>query len=229
MDKWGEIDEPRSEQEEMWGGDISDNGEGEEGREELKTEYTFEQKMHSSESNTCGELIVEDPNNKDEVRKAMASLSPIERIKININKIIRTFKENDIFELTSEQRNEICNFVDDVNVYNVNPVFLNPLAFVLGYFVFKKNIIIMPYERETSEEIKRRIKRTKDETEINETEEEKERRKVREKKTANFFKVFGKAEKGFPKLQEMNSIAGDYAVYAPDVIRYGQLWTKSLV
>ena len=234
MDKWGEIDEPLSE-EDMWGGDISDRDDDERGGEggDYKTEVTFDQKMHSSEINTCGSLIMEEPGKKDDYRKAMAALSPIERIKMSINKIIYTFKEEGVIELSSNQRNKICNSVDNVSTYDMNPIFLNPLAFLLGYLVCRKNIMITDDEKETPEEIerhmKRRIKESKGKKiseEEKETKDEEKRRRVREKKAAKFFELFGNVQDSFQRLQEMNNIAGEYAVYAPDVIRYGQLWLK---
>jgi hypothetical protein len=224
MDQWGEIDEPQSGADDVWGGDISDHN------DEFKTEVTFEQKMQSSETNTCGSLIIEEPGKKDEFRKAMAALGPIERIKMNINKIIHNFKENGIIDLSPNQRNQICNSVDEVSQYDMNPMFLNPLAFVLGYIVCRKNVMITDDERETSEEKKRQIKRrskgTKISEEEKETKEEKKRQKVREKKAEKFSELFGNVKDEFATLQQMNEIAGEYAVYAPDVIRYGQLWLK---
>ena len=100
--------------------------------EEQQYEATFEQQIHSSEQNDCGNIVLM-PGKEDEYRKAISELDPPDRLKHFIGTIVYSLNDNNIIEISSKERNEICRSVDNLRNVNTQAKYVNPLAYVLGY------------------------------------------------------------------------------------------------
>lgn len=123
--------------------DLSDGeegGEGEEreweydGIEEPVMEASFEQLQHSSIADECGGFpIILSENKMSDLNKAIKKLSsdPEERFKRHISAIAYSMSESGILNLTVDERNRICRCAG----YLDNVKYLNPTAFILGFFV----------------------------------------------------------------------------------------------
>tara|TARA_B110000908_G_C10089587_1_gene373387 strand:- start:23 stop:619 length:597 start_codon:yes stop_codon:yes gene_type:complete len=122
----------------MWGGDVSD-----EPRDDGPImEATFDQQVHSSEQNDCGALIVKEPGKEDEYRKAMSQLDPVDRLKQLIGSIVYSLNDNNVLDVSSQERNEICRSVDNLGSVNLHAKYVSPLAYVLGYVAFHQGLMI---------------------------------------------------------------------------------------
>lgn len=119
-----------------------DEYEYEDEHEEQQYEATFEQQIHSSEQNDCGIVIVKEPGKEDEYRKAISQLDPVDRLKQLIGSIVYSLNDNNIIEISSKERNEICRSVNNLRNVNTRANYVNPLAYVLGYVAYHKNLMI---------------------------------------------------------------------------------------
>jgi hypothetical protein len=143
MDNWGEYDiQTDQSNSDTWNGNESDGSDGSDGNEQ-QFETTFDQQLNSSEQNDCGPLIVKEPGKENEYRKAMAQLDPIERLKQFIGGIVFYLNKNNIFDISSDERNIICRSVDNLNIYNIQAKYVNPLGYILGYVAYNKGFMIV--------------------------------------------------------------------------------------
>jgi hypothetical protein len=206
MDDWGDIDNPEdNDNDEMWGGDISDG----EQDDDQRFETTFEQEQGAMSSKdvarSCGDPIPFHikPGTK-EYAQAIASKTPLERFKLEVDYVSRLLTEtgNNSLMLSVKDRDTMCEKAN--NTFNIDPKYLNALAYILGYIVYRKDGII---KIEDSNEIK--------------------------KKKVNIIRdIIGIPGDNFSELKLINDDASrarssnSFAVYPADVIRYSQLWEK---
>ena len=137
MEYWDEygIDNPeQSDDNGIWADEFSDT--------EQLFEPTFEQKVHSSEQNECGPLIIKEPGKEDEYRKAISQLDPNDRLKQQIGSIVRALNEENFIIISSNERNDICRSVDNLSIVNIQAKYINPLAYVLGYVAYHRGFML---------------------------------------------------------------------------------------
>ena len=159
--------------------------------DDLILEHTWEDQQTALISkdfaDECGSMPIAKPGTK-EFQKEWGRKSPIERFKLQVNKVALDLTENSgTIILSKDDRNRMCRKADESYMVGTPAKYLNPLAYVLGYVVYKTGSL---------------------------------------KSSAAMYKIFGK---DFHKLQQINMYAkNDYAVFPPDVIRYGRFWKDSL-
>lgn len=98
-------------------------------------EATFEQQMHSSIADECGGLPVKMGNNMSELTKNINQLftEPIDRFKSYVGAISHRMSEDNIFDISIKDRNAMC-----LKANNLDKIkYLNPTAYIIGYFVTK--------------------------------------------------------------------------------------------
>ena len=208
MDDWGDINEPQDDDDQLWGGDISDNnGDGDDRDEPHEYVATFDQEVAAQSSKdfakSCGDPIPFSikPGTK-EYAQAISSKTPLERFKLDVDYVSRIL--NEYINLSVQDRNKMCERADYTNILNIEPKYLNALAYVLGYIANKNNAVINLDD--SSKDKKEKIK--------------------------NMRNIIGSPDDNFQLLQSINDEASKarsgnvFAVYPPDVIRYAQMWAK---
>jgi hypothetical protein len=207
MDNWGDVDDPDDNNEEMWGGDISDQEE----KEDQRFETTFEQEQGALASKdvakSCGDPIPFHikPGTK-EYSQAIANKTPLERFKLDVDYVSRILTEsgNDSLMLSVKDRDTMCEMADNTDSVSIDPKYLNALAYILGYIVYRKDGII---KREDNEKIKK-------------------------KKVDRISDIIGVPVNNFSELKLINDEASkarsgnSFAVFPEDVIRYAQMWER---
>jgi len=164
---------------------------------EQKFEPTFDQQVHSSEQNDCGNLIVKEPGKEEEYRKAMSQLSNVDRLKQNIGSVVYSLNDNDndkIF-LSATERNEICRSVDNLEIVNMKAKYVSPLAYVLGYVAYRKGYMINDNDSKS---------------------------KIKDKYRMINKEIFSDLE----NINIVVGGNINYAVFPPDVIRYMRFWNR---
>jgi hypothetical protein len=208
MDNWGEIDENPDDEEQLWDGGISDDDEN---NKEEKQEYvtTFEQEVSAQATKdqaiSCGDPIPYHikPGTK-EYSQAIANKTPLERFKLEVDYVSRLLNLENVI-LSVDDRNTMCEKANDTQIVDIDPKYLNALAYVLGYIADKMNAVI-DMKKDTEKE--KKIKVTKMKT------------------------IIGNPSDSFSLLQSINDEASkarsgnSFAVYPADVIRYAQMWGK---
>lgn len=138
MDIWGNLNEEDNDLDEYrdFGDDnIWDDNDGYMS-EEQKDIYqpTFDQLVHSTPINECGYLsISSDSKDKDAYRRELLRLTPVERLKHNINMICYNLNEQKIFEILPEDINKLCRYTNMLDIINIDSKFVNPTAYILGF------------------------------------------------------------------------------------------------
>ena len=106
-------------------------------------EATFDQKVHSSHADECGGLPINVSSDKmDDLTKAINRLSidPLDRFKRQVGAISHSLSNNESIpiDIDIESRNDMCR---NANSFK-NARFLNPTAYILGYYITngEKNI-----------------------------------------------------------------------------------------
>ena len=208
MDNWGEIDENPDEEEQSWDGGISDDDEN---NKEEKQEYvtTFEQEVSAQATKdqaiSCGDPIPYHikPGTK-EYSQAIANKTPLERFKLEVDYVSRLLNLENVI-LSVDDRNTMCEKANDTQIVDINPKYLNALAYVLGYIADKMNAVI-DMKKDTEKEKKIKVTKMKS--------------------------IIGNPSDNFSLLQSINDEASkarsgnSFAVYPADVIRYAQMWGK---
>jgi hypothetical protein len=208
MDNWGEIDENPDDEEQSWDGGISDDDDN---NKEEKQEYvtTFEQEVSAQATKdqaiSCGDPIPYHikPGTK-EYSQAIANKTPLERFKLEVDYVSRLLNLENVI-LSVDDRNTMCEKANDTQIVDIDPKYLNALAYVLGYIADKMNAVI-DMKKDTEKE--KKIKVTKMKT------------------------IIGNPSDNFSLLQSINDEASkarsgnSFAVYPADVIRYAQMWGK---
>jgi hypothetical protein len=208
MDNWGEIDENPDDEEQSWDGGISDDDDN---NKEEKQEYvtTFEQEISAQATKdqaiSCGDPIPYHikPGTK-EYSQAIANKTPLERFKLEVDYVSRLLNLENVI-LSVDDRNTMCEKANDTQIVDIDPKYLNALAYVLGYIADKMNAVI-DMKKDTEKE--KKIKVTKMKT------------------------IIGNPSDNFSLLQSINDEASkarsgnSFAVYPADVIRYAQMWGK---
>lgn len=176
----------------------SENDFGEEFSEKYagKFEATYDQKIHSSEQNECGEIIIKEPGKDNEYKRRISQLDHVDRLKQFIGGVVYTLNNNNILTISSSDRNEICRSVDSLSHINIEAKYVNPLAYVLGYVANTKKYIIE--EKESSSNRQKKIRDI----------------------TSNIFDHLEQIN------NVVGGGGVNYAVYPADVIRYMRLWNK---
>lgn len=206
MDEWGTIDDPE-ENEDMWGGDISDK----EKEDEQIFETTFEQEQGALASKdvakSCGDPIPFHikPGTK-EYSYAIANKTPLERFKLDVDYVSRLLTDsgNDLLMLTVKDRDTMCQRADNTETVGIGPKYLNAFAYILGYIAYRKDAVI---KKEDSD-------------------------KIRKKKVGKMREIIGIPDDNFRELKLINNEAAkarsgnSFAVFPPDVIRYAQMWER---
>jgi hypothetical protein len=207
MDDWGDVDNPDDNNDEMWGGDISD----EEKEDEQRFETTFEQEQGALASKdvakSCGDPIPFHikPGTK-EYSLAIASKTPLERFKLNVDYVSRILTEtgNEELTLTVKDRDTMCERADNTQTVGLHAKDLNALAYILGYIAYRKDCVI---KKEDSGNIKK-------------------------KKVGIMLRIIGVPGNNFRELKLINDEAArarsgtSFAVFPADVIRYAQMWER---
>ena len=208
MDNWGEIDENPDNEEQSWDGGISDDDEN---NKEEKQEYvtTFEQEVSAQATKdqaiSCGDPIPYHikPGTK-EYSQAIANKTPLERFKLEVDYVSRLLNLENVI-LSVDDRNTMCEKANDTQIVDINPKYLNALAYVLGYIADKMNAVI-DMKKDTEKEKKIKVTKMKS--------------------------IIGNPSDNFSLLQSINDEASkarsgnSFAVYPEDVIRYAQMWGK---
>ena len=208
MDNWGEIDENSDKEEQSWDGGISDDDEN---NKEEKQEYvtTFEQEVSAQATKdqaiSCGDPIPYHikPGTK-EYSQAIANKTPLERFKLEVDYVSRLLNLENVI-LSVDDRNTMCEKANDTQIVDINPKYLNALAYVLGYIADKMNAVI-DMKKDTEKEKKIKVTKMKS--------------------------IIGNPSDNFSLLQSINDEASkarsgnSFAVYPADVIRYAQMWGK---
>lgn len=208
MDNWGEIDENPDNEEQSWDGGISDDDEN---NKEEKQEYvtTFEQEVSAQATKdqaiSCGDPIPYHikPGTK-EYSQAIANKTPLERFKLEVDYVSRLLNLENVI-LSVDDRNTMCEKANDTQIVDINPKYLNALAYVLGYIADKMNAVI-DMKKDTEKEKKIKVTKMKS--------------------------IIGNPSDNFSLLQSINDEASkarsgnSFAVYPADVIRYAQMWGK---
>ena len=208
MDNWGEIDENPDEEEQSWDGGISDDDEN---NKEEKQEYvtTFEQEVSAQATKdqaiSCGDPIPYHikPGTK-EYSQAIANKTPLERFKLEVDYVSRLLNLENVI-LSVDDRNTMCEKANDTQIVDIDPKYLNALAYVLGYIADKMNAVI-DMKKDTEKEKKIKVTKMKS--------------------------IIGNPSDNFSLLQSINDEASkarsgnSFAVYPEDVIRYAQMWGK---
>ena len=208
MDNWGEIDENPDNEEQSWDGGISDDDEN---NKEEKQEYvtTFEQEVSAQATKdqaiSCGDPIPYHikPGTK-EYSQAIANKTPLERFKLEVDYVSRLLNLENVI-LSVDDRNTMCEKANDTQIVDINPKYLNALAYVLGYIAVKMNAVI-DMKKDTEKEKKIKVTKMKS--------------------------IIGNPSDNFSLLQSINDEASkarsgnSFAVYPEDVIRYAQMWGK---
>lgn len=207
---WGEIDEPQSDQEKSWDDvDVDDDDEREQQQEYVTT---FEQEVSAQLSKdyakSCGDPIPFHikPGTK-EYSQAIANKTPLERFKLDVDYVSRILNDSNInnMNLSVKDRDKMCEKANDTNMVNIDPKYLNPLAYILGYIADKNNAVIN-ISKDTDKDKKNKMDKMKN--------------------------IIGDPNDNFSLLKYINDQASkarsgnSFAVYAPDVIRYSQMWSK---
>ena len=208
---WGEIDEPQSGEDETWDSDISrDDDEYKEEQQEYVN--TFEQEssaqLSKDQAKSCGDPIPFHikPGTK-EYSQAIANKTPLERFKLDIDYISKLLNESNInnINLSVKDRDKMCEKADDTQIVDIDPKYLNALAYVLGYIANKINAVI-DIKKDNNKDKKNKVDRMKS--------------------------IIGDPNDNFSLLQHINDEASKarsgntFSVYPPDVIRYAQMWSK---
>ena len=207
MDDWGDIDNPDDNNDEMWGGDISD----EDREDDQRFETTFEQEQGALSSKdvarACGDPIPFHikPGTK-EYSHAIANKTPLERFKLDVDYVSRLLTEsgNGELMLSVKDRDTMCERADNTESVGIDPKYLNALAYILGYITYRKDGIIK-----------------KDDSD-----------KIKKKKVGKMSKIIGIPGDNFSELKLINDEAAkarsgnSFAVFPPDVIRYAQMWER---
>ena len=208
MDNWGEIDENSDKEEQSWDGGISDDDEN---NKEEKQEYvtTFEQEVSAQATKdqaiSCGDPIPYHikPGTK-EYSQAIANKTPLERFKLEVDYVSRLLNLENVI-LSVDDRNTMCEKANDTQIVDIDPKYLNALAYVLGYIADKMNAVI-DMKKDTEKEKKIKVTKMKS--------------------------IIGNPSDNFSLLQSINDEASkarsgnSFAVYPEDVIRYAQMWGK---
>ena len=208
MDNWGEIDENSDKEEQSWDGGISDDDEN---NKEEKQEYvtTFEQEVSAQATKdqaiSCGDPIPYHikPGTK-EYSQAIANKTPLERFKLEVDYVSRLLNLENVI-LSVDDRNTMCEKANDTQIVDIDPKYLNALAYVLGYIADKMNAVI-DMKKDTEKEKKIKVTKMKS--------------------------IIGNPSDNFSLLQSINDEASkaksgnSFAVYPADVIRYAQMWGK---
>ena len=208
MDNWGEIDENPDNEEQSWDGGISDDDEN---NKEEKQEYvtTFEQEVSAQATKdqaiSCGDPIPYHikPGTK-EYSQAIANKTPLERFKLEVDYVSRLLNLENVI-LSVDDRDKMCEKANDTNMVNIDPKYINPLGYILGYIADKMNAVI-DMKKDTEKEKKIKVTKMKS--------------------------IIGNPSDNFSLLQSINDEASkarsgnSFAVYPEDVIRYAQMWGK---
>lgn len=130
FDKY-ELDDPNR-------SDVDDDWDGGFGSDEFddgpRMEATFDQIQHSSRADDCGGLTVVVPGGKlTDLSKTINQLTtdPEERFKRHVGAIAHSMTEDDIFDISVDDRNIMCRRAG----YLENVKYLNPTAYILGYVI----------------------------------------------------------------------------------------------
>lgn len=100
---------------------------------------SFEQIQQSSEANDCGELsITEEKMSKAAYSRAIRHLSHEERFKNSINTISTRLNNNEIFDISVNDKNTMCRLSDKLININASAKYINPTAYILGYLSIKE-------------------------------------------------------------------------------------------
>ena len=207
MDNWGEIDENPDEEEQSWDGGISDDENNKEEKQEYVT--TFEQEVSAQATKdqaiSCGDPIPYHikPGTK-EYSQSIANKTPLERFKLEVDYVSRLLNLENVI-LSVDDRNTMCEKANDTQIVDINPKYLNALAYVLGYIADKMNTVI-DMKKDTEKEKKIKVTKMKS--------------------------IIGNPSDNFSLLQSINDevskarSGNSFAVYPADVIRYAQMWGK---
>jgi hypothetical protein len=198
MDDWGDVDNPEdNNDDEMWGGDISED--------EQKFETTFEQEQGALASKdvakSCGDPIPFHikPGTK-EYSHAIANKTPLERFKLDVDYVSRILRDD--LMLSVEDRDTMCERADNTLIVGVDPKYLNALAYILGYIALRKDCII---KRGDNKKIK----------------------KEKIGRMSKIIGVLGDNFSSLKLINDQAAKArsgNSFAVFPEDVIRYAQIW-----
>jgi hypothetical protein len=211
MDNWGEIQESEQlDEDDMWGSDMnSEISDGEDNQQQF--ENTFEQEQSaaasSGQSKSCGDPIPFHikPGTK-EYSQAIANKTPLERFKLEVDYVSRILTDsgNVVLLLSVNDRDIMCERANDTDIVDIDPKYLNPLAFILGYIAHNMDAVII--KNDTDKEIKKKIVKMRS--------------------------IIGRPDDNFSDLKVINDSASkarsgnSFSVFPADVIRYAQMWNK---
>jgi hypothetical protein len=203
MEDWGEIYEP-DQLDDNWDGDISEGDR----EDEQYFETTFEQEQSanasSGQARLCGDPIpFHIKPGTQEYSQAIANKTPLERFKLEIDYVSRILTEsgNDSLILSVNDRDTMCERANDTDI---NPKYLNSLAYILGYIVNKRGAVISKNDKS----------------------------KEKNKKIVLMEYIIGRPDNNFSDLHIINNEASkarsgnSFSVLPPDVIRYAQMWSR---
>jgi len=109
--------------------------------EEQKDIYqpTFDQLVHSTPVNECGYISVSyDSKDKEAYRRELLRLTPLERLKHNINMVSYNLNNQNIFEIFPDDINKLCRYTNMLDIINIDSKFVNPTAYILGFLATNK-------------------------------------------------------------------------------------------
>lgn len=172
---------------------------------------TFEQEQSAMSSigysKSCGNPIPFNikPGTK-EYSQAIASKTPMERFKLDVDYISRILNDmgSEELSLSVEDRDKMCEKSNDVNDIGADPKYLNSLGYILGYIAYKRNAVILKSDTQ----------------------------KTKTAKILLMQKIIGTPKNNFNELILINENAkkahsgNTLSVLPADVIRYAQLWTR---
>lgn len=134
MDRFDEyeLDDPnRSGAEDEWGGGFEGDDDFDNGP---RMEATFDQLQHSSRADDCGGLPVAVPGGKlIDLSRTINQLTtdPEERFKRHVGAIAHILTEDDIFDISIDDRNAMCRRAGRLDKVK----YLNATAYILGYVI----------------------------------------------------------------------------------------------
>lgn len=146
----------------------------------------------------CGSMPNAAPGTR-EFQKEWRQKTPIERFKLGVNKVALDLNDNSrVITLTKSDRNKMCGKADYAHLAGTPAKYLNPLAYVLGYVVYKGNAISSGPASSSSE--------VKNMGEL----------------LGSGGDIFGELDRINMYTKQ------DYSVFPADVIRYGRFWKDHL-
>jgi len=131
----------------IWGSNYDTDNEQEfKSIDEQEFKSTYEQEASAfgsaNQARECGDPIPFHikPGTK-EYYQALANKTPLEKFKLDVDYVSRllTDMNDDVLTLTVKDRNILCEKADNVTYIGLDPMYLNVLAYILGYIANKKD------------------------------------------------------------------------------------------